>query len=77
MIFFIKFFEYVFDTAGNSLDDMIYLLLALCVIVPLSLVNDVKVFKKTSFIANIFVIGTLLIIYMHNINEIAMGGEGI
>ncbi|KRX08332.1 hypothetical protein PPERSA_01793 [Pseudocohnilembus persalinus] len=77
VIFFLKFFEYAFQTAGNKMDDLIYLFIALCIILPLSLINDVSFFKRTSIIGNAFVIGTLILIYVHNLNEIFNGGDQI
>lgn len=63
MIFFIQFFGIAFDTTGNEWDDLIYLGLALAIIIPLSLINNVAFFIKTSLLANFLIIITLLDIF--------------
>lgn len=71
VIFFLKFFEHAFNTTGNKGDDVIYIALALCIILPMSLVNDIAVFAKASILGNIFVIGTLILIYVNDFYNMA------
>jgi hypothetical protein len=49
-IFFIKFFENSFNTIGNKTDDIVYLILALCIILPMSLINNIALFVKVIII---------------------------
>ena len=60
--FFIKFFANAFDNLGDKQNDFIYLLLALCIILPMSLINNIAIFVKFAALGNIFVGITLLVI---------------
>mmetsp|Transcript_15577 Transcript_15577/g.1400 ORF Transcript_15577/g.1400 Transcript_15577/m.1400 type:complete len:124 (+) Transcript_15577:475-846(+) len=71
VIFFLKFFEHAFNTTGNRADDVIYLFLALCIILPMSLVNDIKTFSKASIVGNSFVISTLIVIFINDFHMMA------
>ena len=71
MIFFLKFFEHAFHTTGNKLDDIFYLLLALTIILPMSLVNDIKTFSKASIVGNAFVVSTLIVIFINDFHMMA------
>ena len=62
LIFFIKFFANAFDNLGDKHNDFIYLLLALCIILPMSLINNIAIFVKFAALGNIFVGLTLLVI---------------
>ena len=52
-----------------------YLALALVVIVPLSVIDNVAIFVKSSLIANIFIIMTLLAIFANDFHLIFAGDE--
>lgn len=75
VIFFLKFFEHAFNTTGNRADDIIYLFLALCIILPMSLVNDIKTFSKASIVGNTFVISTLIVIFINDFHMMATNPE--
>ena len=62
LIFFIKFFANAFDNLGDKQNDFIYLLSALCIILPMSLINNIAIFVKFAALGNIFVGLTLLVI---------------
>lgn len=76
VIFFVKFFEFAFGTtSSDTLDDMLYLCLALAIILPMSVVNDIAVFSKASIVGNAFVISTLILIFIYDFYTIAGGGN--
>ena len=62
LIFFIKFFANAFDNLGDKQNDFIYLLSALCIILPMSLINNIAIFVKFAALGNIFFGLTLLVI---------------
>lgn len=62
IIFFVEFFEHAFNTAGNTADQLIYLALAFCLIVPISFLNNTRLFQKVSSIANAIMISSLIAI---------------
>lgn len=66
MIFFLNFFEHVFVTNGKRADDFLYLLLAMLIIVPLSMINNFALFSKASFVGNLLIVVTLIIVTMKN-----------
>jgi len=68
IIFFIEFFEHAFNTAGNTADDLIYLALAFCLIVPISFLNNIQMFHKISNIANAIMISSILAIMIFELN---------
>jgi proton-coupled amino acid transporter len=68
LIFFIQFFSYVMSDASEEQEtgDWIYLILALCIVVPMGFIDNMALFTKFSIIANLLtwfgllsVIGTL------------------
>lgn len=70
IIFFLKFFEYVFDTEGNRAASVGYLFLAIAIIIPLSFINNIQVFVKYSRIANLFIMISLLLIVGQELYDI-------
>lgn len=55
LLFFFGFFEYVFyDNLNPSLEHkLVYISIALCLIIPLTLINDFSVLARYSGIANV------------------------
>ncbi|KAL4441416.1 hypothetical protein ABPG74_013711 [Tetrahymena malaccensis] len=70
IIFFLKFFEHVFEDENetNKLHEFLYLCIALAIILPMNLINNISLFAKISFVANFFIICTLLAIIGYNIH---------
>lgn len=73
LIFFIKFFANAFDNLGDKQNDFIYLLSALCIILPMSLINNIAIFVKFAALGNIFVGITLLVIIGYDFKLIITG----
>ena len=46
IIFFTKFFEHAFSTENSKATDLLYISIALCVILPMTLINDITLFAK-------------------------------
>lgn len=55
LIFFIQFFGYVFSDAQNEQEagNFIYLILALCIVIPMGFIDNMALFTKFSIVANI------------------------
>ncbi|EAS06664.2 transmembrane amino acid transporter protein (macronuclear) [Tetrahymena thermophila SB210] len=71
VIFFMKFLENVFGMAGKTQEnDIIYLLIALAIIIPMSFINSISAFAKISILANFMIVVTLLAIFSYNIQKI-------
>lgn len=66
VIFFLDFFEQVFEASGKKSADIIYLLLAMTIIMPLSMLDNIKLFAKYSFIGNVLILLTLLVVTIKN-----------
>lgn len=67
VIFFVKFFDHAI---GDTLPTIVYLLFALCIIFPMSFINEISGLVKFSFIANSIVFLTIVSILAMNIKDI-------
>lgn len=74
VIFFIDFFKNAFKTTG-VLYSLLYGVLSLIVIIPLSLIRKLEFFTKYSFLANVLSIAVLIIIIQYPIQNFDIDNE--
>ena len=67
--------ENIFGTGENKIDDFLYLLIALAIIVPMSFIDNITTFAKTSIFANILVILTLLVMFCYNFEHMFVNNK--
>jgi hypothetical protein len=66
-----RFFEHAFNTSGSKADKVIYLILALCIIIPISFINSLKKYARINLIANILIIICLIAIVGYAIENMS------
>jgi len=73
-----KFFHHAFSNMNggdgedvgadeaSTKENLLYMFIAIVIILPFSLINDIRKFAKTSILGNSFVISTLILIYIND-----------
>ncbi len=75
VIFFLEFLNKAFGTTeADRFDNLMYLVGALVIILPLSILNNVNFFVKSSIVGNLFIIATIVMISIIEIQIITQNG---
>ena len=73
VIFFTKFFETAFGAADVIQNRIIFLLLSLVLIIPMTMINTYHFFYKWSRWANVFILATLSTVIVYNFQQLPEG----